>query len=89
MPLTRKVIKKRQRKTDCKVSEFVEGTIADSVMAEYRQQEASMGAQVWCACSRDVCVPRDACYQDRLIKETADRKNELESYVRASLPHCL
>ncbi len=46
VPLTRKVIKKRQRKTDCKVTEFVEGTIADAVMAEYRQQEASMGAQV-------------------------------------------
>jgi hypothetical protein len=46
VPLTRKVMKKRQRKTDCKVTEIVDGTIADAVMAEFRQQEASMGAQV-------------------------------------------
>jgi hypothetical protein len=39
-------MKKRQRKTDCKVTEIVDGTIADAVMAEFRQQEASMGAQV-------------------------------------------
>ena len=46
VPLTRNVMKKRQRKTDCKVTEIVDGTIADAVMAEVRQQEASMGAQV-------------------------------------------
>jgi hypothetical protein len=46
VPLTRKVIKKRQRKTDCKVTEFVEGFVADAVMTEYRLQEATMGAQV-------------------------------------------
>jgi hypothetical protein len=39
-------MKKRQRKTECKVTEMVEGTVPDAVMAEYRQQEASMAAQV-------------------------------------------
>jgi len=65
VPLTRKVIKKKQRKTDCKVTEIVDGTVADVTMTEFRMQEAAMGAQ------------------DRNIKETADRKNELESYVYA------
>ena len=46
VPLTRKVIKKRQRKTDCKVTEFVEGVVAETVMTEFRLQEATMGAQV-------------------------------------------
>ncbi len=45
VPLTRKVIKGFW-KTDCKVTEFVEGYVADAVMTEYRLQEATMGAQV-------------------------------------------
>jgi hypothetical protein len=46
---------KRQRKTGCKVTEFVEGAVADAVMAEYRQQEAYMGAQV------SLCSPSARC----------------------------
>ena len=84
VPLTRKVIKKRQRKTECKVTEIVDGTIVDAVMVEFRQQEASMGAQVNmkpCLRAAAIIIFTDIWFQDRLIKETADRKNELESYV--------
>jgi hypothetical protein len=33
-------------------------------------------------------VPASTTFQDRLIKETADRKNELESYVYAACSVC-